>query len=112
MPATDLLQLRALIKALQNIIEYLGAMKNREAFLKNPMAQDAVIRNFEILGASANRISPDFQSEHPQIPWSQLSSFLHTPLQAQYPIEPAILWEIGLEHLPQHLLELEAIAEQ
>jgi len=112
MASTDALHVRALVQAMHKIIRYLGAFRNREAFLQNEMAQDAVTRNFEILGATARRVSSATQTRYPDLPWAQLASFHHTPLQEQYPIEPAILWEIASEQLPQYILTLEGLQDK
>lgn len=42
-------------------------------FFSDPMVQDAVVRNFEIIGeASRNveRVDPSFVAEHPELPLS------------------------------------------
>lgn len=44
-------------------------------FLNNPMMQDAVIRNFEIIGEASRNIEryhPDFARAHADIPWADL----------------------------------------
>ncbi|HAA15258.1 MAG TPA: hypothetical protein DCE41_27600 [Cytophagales bacterium] len=112
MSNSDRLHLHVLQKAIHKIIRYLGGFTDREAFLQNEMAVDAVIRNFELVGATAERISTSLKARYPELPWNQLISFYHRPMQSQYPIEPAILWELGMEHLPQHLLMLEVLREE
>ena len=31
--------------------------------------QDAVVRNLEIIGEAANKLSPELHAAHPDIPW-------------------------------------------
>ena len=41
------------------------------AFMENPLVQDAVIRNFEIIGEASNNIEkhfPEFAAGHPELP--------------------------------------------
>ena len=47
----------------------------REAFFANRMMQDAVIRNFEIIGEAAKRVSEATRSRAPQIPWRRIAGF-------------------------------------
>jgi uncharacterized protein with HEPN domain len=35
--------------------------------------QDAVIRRLTIIGEATKRLSPDFRSHHPEIPWKQMA---------------------------------------
>ena len=57
-------------EAIERIDRYTGDI-NEEVFLKNEMAQDAVIRNFEIIGEASHNIErdyPDFAAAHPELP--------------------------------------------
>jgi len=39
------------------------------AFMVDRKTQDAVIRNLEVIGEAANKLSPEFHSSQPDIPW-------------------------------------------
>ncbi len=41
----------------------------KAVFLENTMIQDAVIRNFEIIGEAKKRLSTEFRTTYPDIPW-------------------------------------------
>ena len=47
----------------------LNTQLGRDAFLADPKTQDAVIRNFEIIGEAAKRVSAATQILDPEIPW-------------------------------------------
>ncbi len=47
---------------IQKIKEYSNGL-NEEDFLQNTMIQDAVIRNFEIIGEATKKLSNDFRNE-------------------------------------------------
>lgn len=38
-----------------------------EAFVASTLIQDAVIRNLQVLGESAKRLSPELKSAHPEV---------------------------------------------
>lgn len=59
-------------EATARIREYLGDM-TEAAFLESPMVQDAVIRNIEIIGEAAGRVSLSFRRAHPEIPWRDIA---------------------------------------
>jgi uncharacterized protein with HEPN domain len=57
-------------EAITRIVTYCKDM-DEASFLSNAMVQDAVIRNFEIIGeASRNieRVAPQFVENHPELP--------------------------------------------
>jgi uncharacterized protein with HEPN domain len=47
-----------ILECADRIERYLG--QDREAFLRDTMVQDAVIRNFEVIGEAAKRIPEQF----------------------------------------------------
>ncbi len=59
-------------QSLEKILDYTRG--GREAFLADPKTQDAVIRNFEVIGEAAKRL-PEFIVLYPQIPWRRMAGF-------------------------------------
>ena len=58
-----------ILGAIERIETYTRGV-DRDAFHDNTLLQDAVIRNFEIIGEAANRIQavdPSFAQRHPQL---------------------------------------------
>ena len=41
--------------------------------MNSRLIQDAVIRNIEIIGEAAKRVSPGFREQHPEIPWKEMA---------------------------------------
>lgn len=61
-----------IIEAIERIDRYTDGMTKPE-FLENPLVQDAVIRNLEIIGEASNNIEkhcPDFAANHQELPLS------------------------------------------
>ncbi|MBW1683091.1 MAG: DUF86 domain-containing protein, partial [Deltaproteobacteria bacterium] len=55
------------------IMNYLP--EDERMFLEDPKTQDAVIRNFEIIGEAAKRIPEDYRQKYPDIPWRLMAGF-------------------------------------
>ena len=47
----------------------------REEFYANSLIQDAVVRNFEVIGEAAKRVNAEMKSRSPEIPWRKLAGF-------------------------------------
>ncbi|MEC3964148.1 DUF86 domain-containing protein [Flagellimonas halotolerans] len=55
---------------------------------------DAVIRNFEIIGEAANRLSEDYKSDNPEIEWNHLRGFRNRIVHEYFGIDLEIVWQI------------------
>lgn len=69
----DTLYLIHISECIQKIEEYTA--EGRACFMATPMAQDAVIRNFEIIGEAAKNLSDDFRRRNPEVPWRRVAGF-------------------------------------
>jgi len=71
-----------------------------EEFLRNPMVQDAVIRNFEIIGEAAKRLGPATTSRHPAIPWRRIAGFRDVLIHGYMGVDPQEVWNVIESNLP------------
>ncbi len=58
---------------LVHILECIGRIQEYTApgeaeFMSSPKTQDAAVRNFEIIGEAAKRISDETKEQYPQVP--------------------------------------------
>lgn len=60
-----------ILEAIARIEGY--TQSGREAFMVSRMAQDAVSRNFEIIGEATKRLPWSIRERYPDIPWSALA---------------------------------------
>lgn len=65
--------LAQILERIERIDQYTA--KGRNAFLADPLIQDAVMRNFEIIGEAAKRVPDEYRKQHPIIPWRMMSAF-------------------------------------
>ncbi len=65
-----------LAQVLERIDRILGyTTDGKAAFFADTRTQDAVIRNFEVIGEAAKRIPDKYRKNHPSIPWRELAGF-------------------------------------
>ncbi len=75
------------------------------------MVQDAVIKNFEILGEAAYHISDELKEKYDTIEWKKIEGLRHVLVHDYYQINPEILWNTKDEHLLGLLSDLEHLQQ-
>jgi len=69
-------------------------------FFGDTMIQDAVVRNFEIIGEAVKRIPDDYRNQHPSIPWNLMAGFRDVLIHDYEGVDPARVWRIAIHDLP------------
>jgi uncharacterized protein with HEPN domain len=72
-------------------------------FLGSKLVQDAVIRNFEIIGEASNSIEkrfPEFVAAHPQLPLSSAYQMRNAVAHGYFKVDFEIIWKTIHRELP------------
>ena len=85
--------------AIGDIRAYVKGVKLNE-FLDNKMMQDAVIRNLEIIGESANRLTDNFVDANPDFPISQAVSMRNLLIHEYNIVNLYDIWDTIKKDLP------------
>jgi uncharacterized protein with HEPN domain len=93
------LYLRHILDATDRILEY--TVEGRDDFLATPMAQDATIRNLEIIGEAAKQVSADYRGAHPEVPWSRLAGMRDVLIHGYMGVDLQIVWDVVANRLPE-----------
>lgn len=94
----DRLYLRHMLDAIERIERY--AATGEEAFMADSHWQDAVIRQLEILGEAAKRISPSLRAGQSQIPWRRIAGLRDVLIHDYLGVDISAVWRIVTEELP------------
>jgi len=78
-------------------------------FLKDTMTQDAVIRNFEIIGEAAKRVPESYRRRHSEIPWRLMAGFRDVLIHAYEGVDLKRVWRIARGDLPRLKAAIEKI---
>jgi len=94
----DLVYLDHIREAIERITAYSAV--GREEFFRNRMAQDAVIRNFEIIGEAVKRLSDDLKDRRPDVPWRRVAGFRNVLIHDYMNVDAEEVWNVIETHLP------------
>jgi uncharacterized protein with HEPN domain len=89
-----------MLEAAQKIQSYTRGF-SFEDFLKDERTMDAVVRNFEIIGEAASRVTPDFKQQNPSIPWHKLKGYRNRLIHEYFGVDYQIVWEVIESDLSQ-----------
>jgi uncharacterized protein with HEPN domain len=68
-------------------------------FIGSPMAQDAVIRNFEVIGEAVKRIPESLKEERPDIPWRRIAGLRDVLIHQYLRVDLEAVWAIVRDDL-------------
>jgi uncharacterized protein with HEPN domain len=95
----DLIFLDHILDSIDKIDRYTDAITVYE-FVDNEMVQDAVIRNFEIIGEAAKNVSTEFKGKHDTIPWKKMAGMRDILIHDYLGIDLYAVWETVEKDLP------------
>ncbi|MEA5574079.1 DUF86 domain-containing protein [Calothrix sp. UHCC 0171] len=75
--------------------------EGRDVFIQTPMIQDAVIRNFEIIGEATKRLSPELRNSYSDVPWQQMAGLRDVLIHDYLKVNLNLVWEIVDRNLPE-----------
>ena len=94
----------------EKILLYLRDMAQND-FAENQMVQDAVLRNFEIIGEAAKHVPDDFRAKYPDIKWRGMAGFRDVLIHEYFGIDLVNVWNISQCDLPEMLEQIKALPE-
>jgi len=106
-----ILLLEDMLEASRKIIKYTDG-HDFKSFIADDKTVDAVIRNFEIIGEAANRIEPDFRSQHPEIEWTRIRGFRNRIVHDYFGIDNRIVWSIIEEYIQELVIWIENLINE
>jgi len=94
--------------AARKVLRYVSDL-SRELFKEDTLRQDAVIRNLQIIGEAARKISDEFRSEHPEVPWSEIVGMRNRLVHDYSRIDVTKIWDTAQEDIPSLIRWIEPL---
>ncbi len=86
-------------ESIKKIQEYTNSMDFKD-FEKSTLLQDAVIRQLEILGEASKKLSEDFRSSHPSVPWKFIVGMRNRLIHDYFGVDIEAVWETVIKDIP------------
>jgi uncharacterized protein with HEPN domain len=102
---------------LADILESINKIENYvegityEQFMQDDKTKDAVVRNLEIIGESANQIPKNIRQKFSDVPWPQIIGLRNRMIHGYFVVDYRIVWEIVKKDIPLLKRKIELISQ-
>ena len=104
MKKSNLIYVGHILTCINSILKYTDGM-NEDDFMRNNMVQDAILRNFEVIGEATKQIGDDFRNQNPNIPWRKMAGLRDKLIHDYMGVDLLSVWEVVVQILPQQKLD-------
>jgi uncharacterized protein with HEPN domain len=101
---------------LADILESINKIENYvegvtyQQFIQDDKTKDAVVRNLEIIGESANQIPKNIRQKFSDVPWPQIIGLRNKMIHGYFVVDYRIVWEIVKKDIPSLRRKIELIS--
>jgi len=93
------LRLRHIVEAAEHIADFIDGV-SKEEFEADYEKQSAVIRQVEIIGEAASKLTHEFIKQHSQIDWSKVVGMRHKMVHDYFDVDTKIVWTTAADNVP------------
>lgn len=88
-----------MLEAAEKIENFISGISENQ-FYSDEKTSDAVVRNLEIIGEAANRLSEEFKLKNTVFDWMKIVGLRHRIVHDYFGIDLQIIWHILQKDLP------------
>jgi uncharacterized protein with HEPN domain len=98
MTPEDLIRLRHMLDAVSEALEFTRG-KNRDDLDESRMLALAIIKELEIVGEAASKLSAEFKTDQPHMPWGDIVGMRNRLTHGYFDIDLDRIWDTVTEDL-------------
>ena len=100
-----------MIDSIHNVNKYMEG-KTEKDLVDNSMLFFAVVKNIEIVGEAAYKLTHEFKASHPDTPWRQIIAMRHILVHGYYQVTASEVFNVYEKDLPVLLTQLESYIKE
>lgn len=104
----DVVRIRHMLDACCEALEFAKG-KTRADLDKNRMLVLSLVKEVEIIGEAAAKVSLDTKSKHPEIPWQDMALMRNRLIHVYFDVDLEVVWETIQKDLPNLKRKLQGI---
>lgn len=110
MQKDDLVYVRHIRDSISKLESFVAGL-SREEFMddRNAVVQSGVVRELEVIGEAASKLSADYRKAHPDLPWREMIDTRNKMIHDYLSVDYALVWEILVKDLPELRLKIKAL---
>jgi uncharacterized protein with HEPN domain len=106
MSPADRVRLEHMLEAALDALSFASG-RSRQDLAADRMLLFSLERAFEIMGEAAGKVSAEFRSANPEIPWADIVGMRHRLIHAYFDVNLDIVWTTVASRLPELARSLE-----
>lgn len=106
MQSTDLVRMRHMLDAAREAVSFIAG-KNRQDLDANRMLTLSLVKDVEILGEAASKVSEEGKRVSPDIPWRDIIAMRNRLIHGYFDVDLNIVWHTVTDELPPIIQQLE-----
>lgn len=111
MQKDDLIRLRHMLDAAKEALSFTMG-RSRSYLDTNRMLVLSLVKDIEIIGEAASKISVEVKTKNPDIPWIDIIDMRNHLIHAYFDVDLDIVWDTVRQDLPPLITALEKIISQ
>ncbi len=104
----DEVRLKHMLESTKAVLSFAKG-KSRHDLDTDRLLLSGIVRELEILGEAAGRISQETQEKFPELPWKQLIGMRNRLIHAYFDIDHDVIWRTVEAYLPSFCIQIEKI---